>query len=362
MRWAPYLPITNRGGVPKGQYFNWLQIFHIFRLRDAVHKDRCFSGEESGTLGRHKNTACTTPLHGCIILRGDVVRFDTVKDSKNTNRDREDRVNHAAQSDLRSNGFTLIELLVVVAIIALLISILLPSLSRARDAGRMAVCLSNLRQLGLGFGLYVEDYKGRLPALAHPNNRDNAWHQKIAAYMSHPDHVGYGKGFGESYMRCPGQEPECYRTYGVSYPSVFRGAVWWPRALHVKLDNVPAHAYVAGESNNKNWGAGYDYNWSAPIYHPLGWWLDMKWPDIPVGLRNGGDSHSALIMTGHGPYNNWGPVHHGKTAGTFSFSDGRAEVITISAWKANDGDLWGTWPEPGASDRGLPNRTYALYE
>lgn len=54
-------------------------------------------------------------------------------------------------------GFTLIELLVVVAIIALLISILLPSLSRAREQGRRVVCAASLRSISQGAALYLED-------------------------------------------------------------------------------------------------------------------------------------------------------------------------------------------------------------
>ena len=54
-------------------------------------------------------------------------------------------------------AFTLIELLVVVAIIALLISILLPSLKEAREQARAAVCQSNLHQLMIGFVTYSED-------------------------------------------------------------------------------------------------------------------------------------------------------------------------------------------------------------
>lgn len=63
----------------------------------------------------------------------------------------------------RRHAFTLIELLVVVAIIALLIAILLPSLSRARATARNTVCLSNLHQLALATQYYAEDYQGRLP-------------------------------------------------------------------------------------------------------------------------------------------------------------------------------------------------------
>lgn len=62
-------------------------------------------------------------------------------------------------------AFTLIELLVVIATIALLIGILLPALGKARTAGRQAVVLARLHDLGSGNAAYQNDYKDRLPAL-----------------------------------------------------------------------------------------------------------------------------------------------------------------------------------------------------
>ena len=64
----------------------------------------------------------------------------------------------------RRKAFTLIELLVVISIIALLMSILLATLSRAREQAKRIVCLSNQRQIGMSLLQYTDDYGGRYPS------------------------------------------------------------------------------------------------------------------------------------------------------------------------------------------------------
>jgi prepilin-type N-terminal cleavage/methylation domain-containing protein len=110
-------------------------------------------------------------------------------------------------------GFTLIDLLVVIAIIAILASMLLPALSKAKAKAQAARCGSNMRQWGIAIITYGVDNRDELPFFANAytaTGNGTYWFQLLAPYVATKDEIGTGKPYRElevySYelRRCPG--------------------------------------------------------------------------------------------------------------------------------------------------------------
>lgn len=169
-------------------------------------------------------------------------------------------------------GFTLIELLVVVAIIALLVSILLPTLVSARWQAKTVLCMSNARQIGLALCFYAEDYDGNLPVYCNVTlyrapervGFDGYWTDKLVAgpepwnggYLPEPKDkywVNYG-AYSDGVLRCPEVTDEVlsrggagYGGYGVNAMHVIKQKLFFgndPTTRHTKLYKIKRQSQI----------------------------------------------------------------------------------------------------------------------
>lgn len=229
-------------------------------------------------------------------------------------------------------GFTLIELLLVIAIVALLASMLLPSLSRARSKGKQTFCLNNLRQLGLAVAMYADDNRDLLPynlgaseiKRGLSQGRNDNWAGSVLNWELDADNtntmlnteatLGAYSGRSARVFRCPSDN---------ALSQLQRAAGWVERSRSISMNAMVGDAgeFLAGEGNKNNpnyhqYRRSQEFISASEIFilieeHPDsvndGYFLNRaakyEWNDLPGSWHDG--SVNLTYGDGHAENHRW---------------------------------------------------------
>lgn len=234
----------------------------------------------------------------------------------------------------KKRAFTLIELLVVIAIIAILAAILFPVFAQAREAARRTSCMSNMRQLGLGWLMYTQDYDSTYPLTAYlVNDSQVYWLEVIDPYIKSGGVSNQVSQQKASVFICPNylkpapdqDEAGNPRNSGApatgqypltSYaPNFSVTSAWWALGQSWAGENAGAGTESAiGKPSSQillapnhdccveTWGGGGDNNWTR-------------------AARRHADGANYVLMDGHvkwarGPVPQYGLEPNGEAPGT----------------------------------------------
>ena len=239
----------------------------------------------------------------------------------------------------RYEAFTLIELLIVVAIIALLVAILVPSLQQAQALAKQTVCASNVKQISYGLRMYADDNGGKAPSQVEGSPGWEIW---MLPYLSQNEEYDYAyydrQSIGGSWFGCPANadsDDVAYDDrfpkgrYGMNYPVVtaYEPHSSWPgHTGGARIDKVASELMMVAASSSSLiltpfvWGSVYDSDGDYV-------------PDSP--------SH---YMFGTKPiyrYHCFRPRH--PSGANILFGDYHVGSTTIQEW-LDDYELWGRWP------------------
>lgn len=204
--------------------------------------------------------------------------------------------------------FTLVELLVVIAIIGILISMLIPSLSKAREKSRQSVCINNLKQIGVAIAIYTTDDNGTLPGplthgqYSYHNLTNSPWLGRFLGDFSIREEIPNNSSyFNFPLLNCP------------SYTKTLNGN---PAGWTVQFNAAGVH-YINGTYRRPfGYPGSHDPVTINQIEKPVERHAVAEYSSAEYGIWGG-----AITAPRHG-YKN------GSALGTKLFFDGRVEINT----------------------------------
>ncbi len=264
------------------------------------------------------------------------------------------------------NGFTLIELLVVISIIALLMSVMMPALSKAKLLAQSVVCKSQFKDIGVAVNAYVSDNSGCVPSLAIPGER---WMAKLSDFMynrkannngtRYQQQAGEGGIYDFELFRCPVEVTKAKKrgfdtnglyvdgAYGLyGFNQFFTGEDMAGNRFSVlpnntKLDNcwrkfdsikTPATLPFFGDTNS-------DGDPALNVLDGRGgnWWLSAKGfhPFVYTKYNYDGGISSMARKVNEWAFYGSAANHAGKT--NYLMADGHTETMGVWAWSDHIG-------------------------
>lgn len=227
-------------------------------------------------------------------------------------------------------GFTLVELLVVVAIIALLLSILLPSMDRVRAVSTIVACQANQRDLHTAMMNYANDHRGHLPNAVNirpTGGQYDQWNVTINPYLTDVQDVWDNSS---RVLRCPIAEDTEPYTIGVLYSTHGSTGTLLPYQ-----ENTDGTIRYTGSRRLTNIAPGTMLSGDAA-------WLTIKSPrrwSLDLDYDNDGLNDTSSLQIGSGRvYNDAKPRHNGNMA--LMLMDGSGLNYSLEQFVTNEGNIF----------------------